>query len=179
MTFLFYDFDGIVYVLFPIHDFYALRLDAVSSRTLIHVVHSCIRRLFLRFDFNPPLPTLHFIQPEGKHSRRPRLPFFFEPTVSRSVVVTVLFDEKLHSGNYKMRTHPQVFIATSRLDHADVADPAFRLSIPNNLFLSSALWAAKLHRFISPGGARRRDVEVHTAAGIRLGYAAGAPRTPR
>lgn len=78
-----------------------------------------------------------------------------------------------------MRTHPQAFIATSRLDHADVADPAFRLPIPDNLFLSFALWAAKLHRFISPGGAKLQDVRVHTAAGIRLGYAAGAPRTPR
>src|SRR5208282_303389 len=92
LAFLFYDLRRIVHMLFPIYDFDALRLDAISSRTLIHVMQSRIGGLFLRFDFNPPLPVLHLIQPKGIHSRSPRFPFLFEATVSCCVLVAVFLN---------------------------------------------------------------------------------------
>lgn len=128
-------------------------LDAVSSRTLIHVVQPRIGGLFLCFDFNPPLPVLHLTQPKGIHSRSPRFPFLFEATVSGCVLIAVFLNEKFHSRNNKAWTHPQAFVAVSGLNHADVADQAFRLRITDDLFLSSAFWTAELHRFISPGAA--------------------------
>src|SRR4029077_1679447 len=104
-----------------------------------------IRRLFLRFDFNPPLSVLHLTQPKRIHCRRPRLPFLLKATVSRCVLVAVLFDEKFHSRQNKAGTHPQAFVASGLLNHADVADHALWLGIPDNLFFSSALWTTKFH----------------------------------
>src|SRR5579862_7487728 len=140
-------------MLFPIYDFDALRLDAVSSRTLIHVMQPRIGGSFLSFNFHPPLPVLHVTQPKGIHSRSPRFPFLFEATVSGCVLVAVFLNEKFHSRNNKTWTHPQACVAVGSLNHADIADQAFRLLITDDLFLSSAFWTAKLHRFISPDAA--------------------------
>jgi hypothetical protein len=75
-------------------------------------------------------------------------------------MVAVLFHEKFHSCNHKVWTHPQAFIAASRLNHADFADQAFRLRITDNLFLSSAFWTTKFHRLILPGHAHQHPCPV-------------------